>query len=74
MVTSTNSSRSLAGKGGERRRYLEEHKGEDCMLGEGGRAPVLRERDRLERQQGGQLVRRPLKTSEWMVSTVQWSN
>lgn len=39
------------------------------MLGEGGRAHVLRGRDRLERQQGGQLVPRPLKTSEWMVST-----
>lgn len=73
-MTSTNSFRSLAGKGSERRRHLEEHKGEDCVLGEGGRAHVLRGRDRLERQQGGQLVPRPLKTSEWMVSTVQWSN
>lgn len=74
MVTSTHSFRSLAGKGSERRQYLEEHKAEDCMLGEGGCAHVIRARDRLERQQGGQLVRRPLKTSEWMVSTVQWSN
>lgn len=45
MVTGTNSFRGLAGKGSERRRYLEEPKGEDCMLGEGGRAHVLRGRD-----------------------------